>query len=208
MKKLFSILLFLLLSITINVFGQDNSAPVPQRTPEQEATKQTEKLQQELNLTTEQAKQIYDINLRYARERQISNKRSEALERMKNKNANIQQVLTQEQNEKLQSKRFERTSNEAGGIQNRPVNPNGFRPASEFRSTPGFRSTTNDVPVRNSFRTTSPASNTNTNEPQSVRRSVSPESAPRVNPSSIRPSVSAPTFVPRRSETPSTPARK
>ena len=91
------------------IYSQENSV-VPKRTPEQEALKQTEMLQQELNLNQNQTNQVYEINLRYARERQISNKRSEALERMKNKNAEINQVLSPEQNDRLQSKRYERTN--------------------------------------------------------------------------------------------------
>ena len=58
-------------------------------TPEQEAIKQTEKLQSELKLTDEQAKIVYEINLRYARERQLSNSRSQAMERIRNKNEEI-----------------------------------------------------------------------------------------------------------------------
>ena len=90
--KFVSIVLFLLTMI-LPIYSQENSV-VPKRTPEQEAAKQTEKLQQELNLNQAQTNHIYEINLRYARERQISNKRSEALERMRNKNAEIKQVLS------------------------------------------------------------------------------------------------------------------
>lgn len=211
MKTLQFISVLLFLSIAINAFGQENAgAAAPQRTPEQEAMKQTDKLQQELNLTPEQAKQIYDINLRYARERMISNKRSEALERMKNKNAEIQQILSQEQNEKLQTKRYERTNTDPQtAIQNRPVNPPGFRSSADFRTNPTVRVTPNDVPVRSSFRTSTPASGTqNNSQPQTVRRSVTTEPAPRTNPSSVRQSVPTPTFVPRRTETPPTPTRK
>ena len=89
--NIFSVVLLLLM--VSSIYSQENTG-VPQRTPEQEAVKQTDKFQQELNLTPDQAKQIYDINLRYARERQISNKRSEAVERMKNKNVEIQQILS------------------------------------------------------------------------------------------------------------------
>jgi Spy/CpxP family protein refolding chaperone len=211
MKTLQFISVLLFLSIAINAFGQENAgAAAPQRTPEQEAMKQTDKLQQELNLTPEQAKQIYDINLRYARERMISNKRSEALERMKNKNAEIQQILSQEQNEKLQTKRYERTNTDPQtAIQNRPVNPPGFRSSADFRTNPTVRVTPNDVPVRSSFRTSTPASGTqNNSQPQTVKRSVTTEPAPRTNPSSVRQSVPTPTFVPRRTETPPTPTRK
>ena len=83
---------------------------VMQRTPEQEAAKQTEKLQQELSLTQEQVRKVYEINLRYARARQVSNTRTEAMERMKNKNADLEKVLTADQNERLQSKRYERSN--------------------------------------------------------------------------------------------------
>ena len=254
MKTLQFISVLVLLSIAFSAFGQENAAATPQRTPEQEALKQTDKLQQELNLTPEQAKQIYDINLRYARERQISNKRSEALERMKNKNADIQQVLNQEQNEKLQTKRYERTNTESPApIQNRPINPTGFRSGSDFRSNPAVRVTSGDAPVRSSFRSSTPSGTQNSstqpqtirrsvtttesapglnsavrptsgdapfrsstpsgtqnssNQPQTIRRSVTTEPAPRTNPASVRQSVSTPAFVPRRTETPSTPSRK
>lgn len=212
MKTLQFISVLLFLTIAINAFGQENTSAVPQRTPEQEAMKQTDKLQQELNLTADQATQIYDINLRYARERQASNKRSEALERMKNKNAEIQQILSQEQNEKLQTKRYERSNTNTDpqtAIQNRPVNPPGFRSGSDFRTNPTVRVTPNDVPVRSSFRTSTPTSGTQSNsQPQTVRRSVTTEPAPRTNPSSVRQSVPTPTFVPRRTETPPTPTRK
>ena len=92
MKALYFVSIQLFLSMAIFTFGQENTS-APQRTPEQEALKQTDKLQQELNLSTEQAKQIYDINLRYARERQASNKRSEAVERMKNKRIALCQAI-------------------------------------------------------------------------------------------------------------------
>jgi len=78
MKTVKLILFFFVLILKLPAFSQDKTV-VLQRTPEQEAVKQTEKLQQELSLTAEQAKQIYEINLRYARERLISSKRSEGL---------------------------------------------------------------------------------------------------------------------------------
>jgi len=107
-KYIFISLLFLMSTVP-NLLAQD--APVVlQRTPEQEAAKQTEKLQQELNLTQDQTRKVYEINLRYARARQVSNTRSEAMERMKNKNADLERVLTVEQNDRLQTKRYERTN--------------------------------------------------------------------------------------------------
>jgi len=58
--KLFHLVLFVLLLFTLvlPMYSQDISV-VPKRTPEQEAAKQTEKLQQELNLDQEQANKLY-----------------------------------------------------------------------------------------------------------------------------------------------------
>jgi len=203
----------LLLVMAFSVFSQDN-AITPERTPEQEAIKQTEKLQQELNLTTEQAKRIYDINLRYARERQISNRRSEAVERMKNKNTEIQNVLSQEQNEKLQSKRSERSTVESSGVsQNRPVNAT-FHTNQDVRTNQSVRIPT-DAPVRANFRPSpsiqpQPTQNGGT-VPQAVRRSTTVESQNqpvRSNPSSVRPSVQTPVSVPGSSENQTNTIRK
>ena len=142
--KFFSVVI-LFWTIVLPTSSQEN-AYGPQRTPEQEAAKQTEKLQQELNLSPEQSKQVYNINLRYARERQISNKRTEAVERMKNKNADIQNVLSEEQNNRLQSKRYEHSSTELQYLnRNRPVNP-------AFRSSTYYRSNHVDLNQRNANR--------------------------------------------------------
>ena len=154
--------LFLYILFVFPVSGQ-NSALAIQQTPEQEAKKQTEKLQQELNLTAAQFKVIYDINLRYARERQISNKRTEAVMRMKSKNAEIQNVLNPEQFDRLQSKRFERKTIETA-VTNRdlPVN------SSEGRTV----TVPPQLNVRNSYRNTVAAPQKNT--PQAIRHSATP----------------------------------
>lgn len=124
MKTTVTLLVLLFLSCSIAIYSQDNASSLPQRTPEQEAVKQTEKMQQELNLNTNQAKLIYQINLKYARQRQISNTRSESIERMKNKNSEIEKILTSEQNNQLQSKRFERSSFDHQILQSAPIQPN------------------------------------------------------------------------------------
>ena len=202
-------LLFTFLLVTMTIFsvaGQENTATL-QRTPEQEAMKQTDKLQQELNLTPEQVKQIYDINLRYARERQISNKRSEAMERMKNKNAEIQQVLSQEQNEKLQSKRYERTNSElVNGVHTQSANQPTFRSNSELRPNTATVRTQGEVPVRSSFRPSNPTAGSTNQQPQAVRRTLpsgqtSQPQPPRTsNPAAVRPQIQTPTPAPPRSE--------
>ena len=212
MKPLKFVFVIFLFMMAFSVFSQENPTII-KRTPEQEAIKQTEKLQQELNLTSEQAKQVYEINLKYARERQISNKRSEAMERMKNKNAEIQQVLNPEQNNKLQTKRYERSTIETGTvIQNRPVNPS-FRPNQETQPNQTVRVQPTDRPTRNSFRPSTPTTSGGTSTPQAVRRSTTTTQpnqsiqTPRTNPSAVRPSSSpvqtpTPSYTPHRPETP------
>jgi len=164
------------------MYSQDNTV-VPQRTPEQEAVRQTEKLQKELNLNSDQARQVYEINLRYARERQVSNKRSEGLERAKNKNIEIQQILSSEQNEKLQTKRFERSSFDTKTIiRNQSINSSGFR-----SGQPDLNSRSNSRPVNSNFqnqtdrpvrRMTTPAYRTVPNQSNSYPNRVSSGSFP------------------------------
>ena len=191
--------------------GQDNSAK-PQRTPEQEAIKQTDKLQQELNLNGDQAKQIYEINLRYARERQFSNKRSEAMERMKNKTAEIQQVLSQEQFEKLQSKRFERTNPEpVNGMHAQSVNPPAFQSNTEMRTSPSIRVIQGNAPVRSTFSTSTQRDGQNSQSPQAVHRKIPTEQSqpPRVsNPASVRQHFSVPAIPHRTEQTPAASNRR
>jgi len=103
----FSLLIFFVCSVSL--FAQD-SERVSSRTPEQEAARQTERLKQELNLTPEQVREVYNINLRHAKQRQISNSRTEAMERIRNKNADLKLVLTEEQFERLQNKQHERST--------------------------------------------------------------------------------------------------
>lgn len=218
-------------------YGQDNTV-IPQRTPEQEATKQTEKLQQELDLNQEQAKQVYEINLKYARERQVSNTRSAAMERMKNKNATIERVLNEDQNYRLQTKRYERTTIEIpSGNRSTPSNSPGYnRSSSDYRSNPSVRVPSNDNNLRSNYRSTAPQSQGTTPQNQTLRRSTTtPSYTPRVLQPSTRSSSgngnsysaprqtvtpsssqnnsssrsqSAPSGTPRRAETPGTTNRR
>lgn len=70
---------------------------VYERTPEQEAEKRTELMTRELNLDSAQIVAIYNIHLKYAKLRRISNTRAENLERMNLLTTEIQAVLTKEQ---------------------------------------------------------------------------------------------------------------
>ncbi|MFZ4724802.1 MAG: hypothetical protein ACOYMD_05100 [Paludibacter sp.] len=197
LNKIF--ILVLMLCLTISVESQENTV-LPERTPEQEAMKQTEKLQQELNLTSEQIKQIYEINLRYARARQISNTRTEAMERIKNKNADIERILSVDQSNRLQSKRYERTNPEsATSVRNQSVIPSGFRSSSEYQPTPSGRVITSDFTNRSAVRSSSSQPNTSIqSSPQSVRGNSSSTNS-QMNSSSSRPQ-SVPSSSLRRTE--------
>ena len=191
------------MTMIVPINSQENSV-VPKRTPEQEAIKQTEKLQQELNLDPDQSKQVYEINLRYARERQISNKRSEAMERMKNKNADIQHVLSPQQNERLQTKRYERTYLETNSLnRNQSVNSSGLRSTSSFRTNrpvriPGTLNKNN----RNSYRPVNPDFHPGAQRNQPVRQGTTTPSTNRYqNNSSSRPSSGNSRYTPGRTET-------
>jgi len=165
----------------------------PERTPEEEATSQTERMQQELQLTTEQVKKVYEINLKYARERQISNSRTEAVERSKNKEAELKKVLTDEQFARLQNKRYEQSNYQTGSGGVVPATGSSFRPpvtsyrtrqpvntqnnlptgGTEYRS--GYRPAQNNPVYQNYQRPTTASGNGNSNpSTNNTQRSVPP----------------------------------
>ncbi len=171
--KLLTIITALFLVLTIQTYGQDNATS----TPEYEATRQTEKLQQELNLTSDQVKIIYEINLRYARARQNSSTRSEAIQRVKNKDADIEKVLSENQINKLRTKRYERSvyqpnqSESFRSTESTPrVNPSTYRSSGiEMRTRQAEPRRTQTQPSTETRRATPPAS-TNRNQYSSPSR--------------------------------------
>ena len=181
---------------------------IQQRTPEQEALKQTEKLQSELNLSTEQAKLIYEINLHYARQRQISNTRTEAMERIKNKNVDIQRILTEQQNIRLENKRVERSSVDVQNInrtQNNIINPSSFRSSSQDRVNPSTRVISSEIDVKNNNRTTSPQTanqqptQTTKPTPLTEKRSITTTKIPTRTNSNPQPTIRIPNSTPSSS---------
>jgi hypothetical protein len=105
-KSFFAIIIILIFN-TLQVFGQmEGNVDVVVRSPEVEALRQTERMKNDLNLTPTQEKLVYNINLKYEKERQQSTDRREALERIKNKNEELRTVLTEQQYAQLQSKRY------------------------------------------------------------------------------------------------------
>ncbi len=162
--KLLTILQIFVFILTLHLFSQDYTTT----TPEYEATRQTEKLQQELNLSSEQVKLVYEINLKYARARQNSTSRSEAMQRVKNKDSELEKVLRQDQINKLHTKRYERSVYQPAQSENpktgepvRRINPTYQRSSSsemktrdsepeptQIRRSDEFRRATQTAPTR------------------------------------------------------------
>ena len=134
MKAKNYICIIILMLSFVNYLQAQLPETVVENSPEQEAAKQTAKLEQELNLTLEQTKKIYEINLRYAKQRQLCNKRSEVMELIKKKDVEIQQVLSGDQYQQLLNKRNERSTMQVPtteGIRN--ITPS-YRPINERKS--------------------------------------------------------------------------
>lgn len=92
MKNLLYIFLFI--CATCPLWAQHH----PQRTPEDIARKQTEMLVRELNIQDSIMRDtLYRMHLKFARKRQISNTRAEAMHYMQEANAELQTILTPEQ---------------------------------------------------------------------------------------------------------------
>lgn len=99
MKKII-LTLGLMASIGLSAMAQQRGGERP--SPEQRATKMTEKMAEELSLTADQKKQVLEINLAQAKkmdqERQDQMKANEARKaEMKKQDEQIKAVLTEEQ---------------------------------------------------------------------------------------------------------------
>ncbi len=162
--------------LTLHSFCQDNTV-----TPEYEATRQTEKLQQELNLSPEQLKLVYEINLRYARARQNSTSRSESMERIKKKDEDMEKVLTPEQMNKLRNKRYERSVYNPSQRSNyRPTEGTSRSNVSPSRRTSGSQMKVRDTNQNsNSERRTDSQESRRTNNNNTRRSSNTYQNRPR-----------------------------
>lgn len=199
-------ILFLIVSLCVVLTTHSQTNALPDRSPEQEALKQTEKQQIELELTSEQAKLMYEINLRYERQRQVSNTRTEAMERIKNKNAEIEKILSAEQNNRLQNKRYERSSFETSSSSgNQSTNSSNNRSSLKYVPNQSSRVQTTDIELRSTYRSSNYQTNNGTptpniTAPQTVRRSAPSQSVTRSSQSTIptpsfRPQSSPPASV-------------
>jgi Spy/CpxP family protein refolding chaperone len=86
----------LMMMISLSTFAQKGTGE--RRTPEQRATRITEKMAEELTLNEAQKKQILEINLEYAKKRESEMEARKA--EMKEQDSKLQQVLTEEQRSK------------------------------------------------------------------------------------------------------------
>lgn len=99
MKKLLSILFVALFAGTMN--AQD-PADRPQRTPEEEALKQTVRLTRELEINDSvRFDTIYHMHLKYARVRQKGLTRAENLQRMQSIHEELKVLLTPDEFERF-----------------------------------------------------------------------------------------------------------
>ena len=100
-KKLLSILSFALLAGSL-MAQEPVSEPRPQRTPEEEALKQTTRLVRELGIRDSvRIDTIYRMHLKYAKFRQKGLTRAENMERMQAIYAELKNLLTKEELDKF-----------------------------------------------------------------------------------------------------------
>jgi Spy/CpxP family protein refolding chaperone len=72
-------------------------------TPDEKAKRQTEQMKEKLNLTVEQEKQVYDINLKHIQKSEEEQKAH--IERQKQRSSEIEAILTPEQQKTLAGNR-------------------------------------------------------------------------------------------------------
>jgi len=125
MKHLYSLLFVTLLAGTL--WAQEPAdAARPQRTPEEEALKQTTRLVRELGIQDSvRIDTIYRMHLKYARFRQKGLTRAENMERMQSIYNELKLLLTPEE--------FERFMNHPAEMPRRPRGANVVMPAKQIQ---------------------------------------------------------------------------
>lgn len=98
-------IVFVLLLASVGHFAvAQELQPMPRRTAEERAMKQTEMLVRELNIRDSMLRDtLYRVHLRYARSREDACSRSDAVERMNRLLGELKVILSTEQFERLQS---------------------------------------------------------------------------------------------------------
>ncbi len=95
MKRLLFLCLMLCVGSVIWTYAQHSERV--QRTPEQEATKHTEMMRRDLQLSTEQIDTVYRLNLKYAKARRSATSREELFAFIEKKRQELQRILTKNQ---------------------------------------------------------------------------------------------------------------
>ena len=125
-KKFYSLLVFALLAGSVMAQEPVNDAR-PQRTPEEEAMKQTTRLVRELGiLDSVRIDTIYRMHLKYARFRQKGLTRAENMQRMQDIYAELKLLLTPEEFERFMNHPAEQPRHPRGAnviVPNRPSQP-------------------------------------------------------------------------------------
>lgn len=133
-KKLLSILSFALFAGCL--MAQEPVEPRPQRTPEEEALKQTTRLVRELGIRDSvRIDTIYRMHLKYARFRQKGLSRTENMERMQAIYAELKKLLTPEE--------FDRFMNHPA---EQPRRPRGANTLMQQKQAPPKESPQPDLP--------------------------------------------------------------
>ena len=93
-----------------NMFAQDKTPQKPEQTPETMSQRHADKMKSDLNLNDEQTKKVYEVNLKYNKERQANRekrsqerkeKMAEAKKKNEQKNAELKNILTADQYSKM-----------------------------------------------------------------------------------------------------------
>ena len=133
MKRIFSFLLVALLAGGM-MAQEPVDGPRPQRTPEEEALKQTMRLVRELKIRDSlRIDTIYKMHLKYARFRQKGLTRAENMERMQSIYAELKVLLTPEE--------FERFMNHPAEQPRRPRGANVIAPNKQVKPTDSQQAT-------------------------------------------------------------------
>ena len=123
MKKYGLLLLAMLLAGWI--FAQDQSSTMPQRTPEEEALKQTEKMVRMLGITDSvEIDTLYRMKLKYAKIRRQANNRDEHIQHSQQAEEELKGILTPAQYERF--KQIQK-DNQPHSVQPQSVRSNKFR---------------------------------------------------------------------------------
>ncbi len=112
MQRFFIILISLICCFVLHTVAQEKCQR-PQRTPEQEASKRTEMMKRDLQLTPFQVDTVYKINLKYAHLRRMITTREAMMQSFEKLNAELKKVLTPQQFEQhivfLRNRRMQRS---------------------------------------------------------------------------------------------------